>query len=178
VPDDAVGELQMRPRGGSAVVAYYKDPEASAAKTAGGWVSTGDWFRHDPDGNYWFVDRKRDVIRRRGINLAPAVIEDAVRQHPAIAEVAAFAVPDDLGEDEIKIVVLLDDGDDLAAADVALFADERLPRHMRPRYIEVVSDLPLTPGTQRVQRFKLRESWATPTTWDTLNGDFIGKGRA
>lgn len=172
VPDGEVGELLLRPKAGQPVVHYYNDPEASAEKVQNGWVWMGDYFRRDADGNYWFVDRKRDVIRRRGINLAPALIEDGVRKHDAVAEATAIAVPAELGEDEIKVVVVPRD-ESLTPSALAEHCAEVLPRHMRPRYIEFVDRLPTTPGTERIQRYKLRGNWRNSATWDVERNAYL-----
>ena len=96
-----VGELLVRPTlslGGKLLVTYYRGNEAaSEEKTRDGWVWTGDLVRHDADGWYWFVDRKKDVIRRRGVNIAPAEIERLLLDHPGIAECTAFVVPSEAG---------------------------------------------------------------------------------
>jgi carnitine-CoA ligase len=162
-----IGELLMRPRGTTPVVSYYKDPEASAEKARDGWVWFGDNVHQDAEGNFYFDDRKRDIIRRRGVNLAPSQIEEVLNTHPAVTLACAFAVPSELGEDEIKVAVIR--CADLEAEELSEFAERELPRHMRPRYIEFVDEVPRTTGTERVQRFRLQKDWATPTTWDAAS---------
>lgn len=178
VLDDAVGELLVRPTLslGGPLVAYYRDEAASEEKTRDGWVWTGDLVRRDADGWYWFVDRKKDVIRRRGVNIAPAEIERLLLEHPGIAECSAFAVPSDLGEDEVKVVVVPGDPA-LVPMTVAEHAAAVLPAHMAPRYIELraADAVPKTEATTRVQRFVLREGWRTPDTWDVATGSFLGE---
>jgi len=174
VPTGEAGELLMRPKVGHAAVRYYNDPEASAEKTRGGWVRFGDLLRRDEDGNYWFVDRKRDVIRRRGIIIAPAQIESALIQLTGIEEVSAFAVPSDLGEDEVKIAVVPKPGSDLDPKSVFSSAEQVLPKHMRPRYIEVVEALPKTP-TKRVRRVELKAAWRNSSTWDSVEGAYLAE---
>jgi crotonobetaine/carnitine-CoA ligase len=165
VPAGDVGELQLRPAlggvGGPAVE-YFGDADATEDKNRGGWVRTGDLVRQDEAGWLFFVDRMKDVIRRRGVNIAPAEIERIVAQHERVRECAALAVPADLGEDEIKLVVV---ADGLDVDDIGRFVDEQLPGHMRPRYIELVAALPKS-ITERVQRYQLKDQWRTPTTWD------------
>ena len=177
VPMGEVGELVMRPKGGQAVVNYLGDPAASAEKTKGGWVHFGDYFRKDEKGDYWFVDRKRDLIRRRAMSIAPNEIEQIFRRFDRLLDIAVFAVPSELGEDEIKIVIVPKPGDKLSPTEVAAFADESLARYMRPRYIEVADELPRTFGSSRVQRFKLREQWANAATWDAEAGHFLTQDR-
>ncbi|MGV0734251.1 AMP-binding protein [Mycolicibacter sinensis] len=160
------GELLVRPRQPteSPAVVYYGDPEATAAKNEGGWVHTGDLLRADADGNYYFVDRLRHMIRRRGVNIASAELENILSTHRAIAECAAIAVPAQLGEDDIKLVVRPAVAS-LSESEVAEIAATLLPQYMYPRYIELVTALPLT-ITQRVKQFELKKDWDNPGTWD------------
>lgn len=164
------GELLVRPTQpaeGPAVV-YFGDTEATRAKNEGGWVHTGDLLRADADGNYYFVDRLRHMIRRRGVNIASAEMENILAAHPAIAECAAIAVPAPLGEDDIKLVVR-PAAETLTERDVTDVAATLLPEYMRPRYIELVDELPLT-ITQRVKQFELKADWNNPHTWDVETG--------
>jgi crotonobetaine/carnitine-CoA ligase len=170
VASGEVGALVMRPRGGSANVHYLADPEEAKTKVRDGWVWMGDAFTQDEAGNYYFVDRLRDVIRRRGVNLAPASIEVALMTHPGIDAVSAFAVPSELGEDEIKVAVV---GARLTPQQIADHATTALPPHMRPRFIELVDALPTTSGTERVQRFRLLEHWRNPGTWDVGSCSYL-----
>ena len=160
-----VGELLMKPVGKKGVVTYFNNSSASDGLVVDGWVKTGDYF-YRKDGDYFFVSRKRDILRRRGVNISPGAIEDEVVKHPSIDNVVALAVPSELGEDEIKIVVVPTEGHAIEPTEVAEFA-ERLPRHMRPRYIEVMTAIPVTPGTGRAQRSRLEREWRTEVIWDT-----------
>lgn len=166
VPDGARGNLEMRPRGGEANVTYFNDPAASSAKRHDGWLAFGDSFTRDTDGNYRFVGRARDLIRRRGVNFAPLSIEEVYERHADIDIACAFAVPSQLGEDEVKLVLVAAPGSEVSADTVCKIADQDLPKHMRPRYIEFLSSVPMTPGTQRVIRRWLQAQWRTPGTWD------------
>jgi crotonobetaine/carnitine-CoA ligase len=177
VADGEIGELLMRVKGVEPRIAYYADEDASKEKTHGGWIHLGDFVTRDAEGNLYFVARKRELIRRRGINLAPATIEDALRPHPGIADVAALAVPSELGEDEVKVVVVPKEHD-LTPASVAEFASGRLPAHMQPRYVEIATELPVTSATERVQRFVLRREWAGPHVWDCAAGAFMAEASA
>jgi carnitine-CoA ligase len=171
VETDEPGELLIRTKGKIPVVEYYQDPEASKEKVADGWVWMGDWFRKDAEGCYWFLGRKRDMIRRRAMNIAPADIERVLNQRPEIAESVAIAVPSDLGEDEVKVVVI-PATHELTAQDVMAFAAADLPKFMRPRYIELSDSLPLT-DSNRVQKFRLEENWRTASTWDVEENAFL-----
>lgn len=160
------GELLVRPQqpvDGPAVV-YFGDEEATREKNEGGWVHTGDVMRADAAGNYYFVDRLRHMIRRRGVNIASAEIENILAAHPAIAECAAVGVPALLGEDDVKLVVR-PAAAMLTESDVAEIAAQVLPGYMQPRYIELVTELPLT-ITQRVKQYELKKDWNNAGTWD------------
>lgn len=166
VPVGEPGELLVRPRQRTAdpAIVYYRDDEATKEKNEGGWVHTGDLMRADANGNYYYVDRLRHMIRRRGVNIASREIEDILAAHPAIAECAAIAVPSPLGEDDIKVVVR-PALEVLTESRVADIAAALLPKHMCPRYVELVDELPLT-ITQRVKQFELKRDWQTAGTWD------------
>ncbi|NLA64524.1 MAG: ATP-dependent acyl-CoA ligase, partial [Leucobacter sp.] len=129
------------------------------------WLHTGDGFIRDADGNFFFVDRQKDAIRRRGENISSFEVEACVNQHPAVLESAAVAVPSEFGEDEVMIVVVTQPGESLAPNDLYEFCASKLPKFMLPRYVRFVDALPKTP-TQKVQKAKLREHSVDATTWD------------
>lgn len=169
VPNGEVGELIVRTaepwtlNGG-----YYRNPEATVAAWRNGWFHTGDAFRRDDEGRFYFVDRINDTIRRRGENISSFEVESAVLEHDGVEACAAYGVPDMHGGHEVMIAVVPKAG---AAIDVAgLGADlaARMPRYMVPRYIDIVADLPRNTTSLRVQKFALRERGITPTTWDRL----------
>ncbi len=168
VPDGEVGELLVRSAEPWALnVGYYKMPEQTAAAWRNGWFHTGDAFRREPDGWFYFVDRLRDTIRRRGENISSFEVETMVAEHPAVRECAAIGVPAELGEDEVLVAVIVDAA--AAAFDPAElleFLAPRMPRFMLPRYVEVVDDLPRTEASMRVRKHELRSRGVTPATWD------------
>lgn len=172
VGPDEPGELVVRPvQGGEGpAVAYYRDDEATREKNRAGWVHTGDLVRRDADGNFWFIERIRHMIRRRGVNIPAAEIERIIGSHPEVGLVAAVAVPSDLGEDEIKVVVDWNGG--LTPERVSEIAAELLPEYMRPRYVEVVDEMPMT-VSERVQNHRLSEDWRTAGTWDAEQGAYL-----
>jgi crotonobetaine/carnitine-CoA ligase len=144
---------------------YWQNPAATAEAWRNQWLHTGDGFQYDADGNFYFVDRIKDCLRRRGENISSFEVEVEVDAHPAILESAAVAVPSDLSEDELKVVAALKPGCTVEPADLLAFLKTRLPAYMVPRYIEIRADeLPKTP-TGKVQKVLLR---ATGTTgaWD------------
>ena len=152
VPPGEVGELQLR--NPAVMRGYWGMPEETAeVLLPGGWLRTGDLVRANADGTYSFVGRAKEVIRRRGENLAPAEVEAVLMDHPHVAEAAVVGVPSELSEEEVKAFVVLGDGDgDLAA--IREWAAGRLTAFKVPRYLEAVAELPYTP-TGRVAKHRL-----------------------
>jgi crotonobetaine/carnitine-CoA ligase len=145
---------------------YHGMPEATAAAWRNGWFHTGDGFRYDEDGNYYFVDRIKDAIRRRGENISSFEVEALVSQHPDVVESAAVAVPSEYQEDEVKVCVVLRDGAGTTHVELIEFLAPRMPKFMVPRYVEFVAELPKTEATMRTQKVKLREQALNDNTWD------------
>ena len=172
-----VGEFVTRPRrAGSMMTAYWGMPEKTVEAFRDLWYHSGDLGRRDEEGYFYFVDRKKDAIRRRGENISSFELEQAIGEYPGVAEAVALAVPSDLSEDEVKVCVRLTEG---AAFEPAAFLDwaaDNLPRYMIPRYLEVLDDFPRTP-TQRVEKYRLRDTALSPTTWDAEAGGYIGGSR-
>lgn len=145
---------------------YHNMPAETAAAWRNGWFHTGDAFKYDEDGNYTFVDRIKDAIRRRGENISSFEVESYVSKHPAVQECAAVAVPSQHGEDEVKVVVVPAAGASVDPRELIEFLVPTMPRFMIPRYVEVVDALPKTP-TMRVRKVELRsDGGVTNTTWD------------
>ena len=144
---------------------YYKNPEATARAWRNGWFHTGDAFRINAEGNYFFVDRIKDAIRRRGENISSFEVENEVCAHPAVREAAAVAVASEYAEDEVMVVVAPVEGQSLEPEALLRFLVPRMPHFMAPRYIRVVPELPKTP-TQKVQKHVLRGEGITEDTWD------------
>ena len=153
LPDGAEGELWARTP--ILMQGYYKDPDQTAAAMHDGWFATGDLVRRDSDGYYYFVARKKDIIRKRGENISGAEIDRVVSDHPAVVQCAAIPVPDALGEDEILIAVIRKPGAALSAGEIAEWCRQRLAPIKVPRYVAFVDSLPQT-ATHRVAKFKLR----------------------
>jgi crotonobetaine/carnitine-CoA ligase len=158
-----VGELELR---NPAVMKGYWGMPEETAKVLGpdGWLKTGDLVRDNGDGTYTFVGRQKEVIRRRGENLAPAEVEEALTAHPDVVEAAVVGVASDLSEEEVKafVVVRGETKADLPA--LHAWAAERLARFKVPRYLEVVDALPHTP-TGRVAKHQLARE-RTADEWD------------
>jgi crotonobetaine/carnitine-CoA ligase len=153
-----VGELAARPEEPSMIFQGYVNSPAETLETWENlWHHTGDALERDDDGYYYFVDRIHDVIRRRGENIATAQIEEPLKKHPSIENVAAFSVPAVGGtEDEVAIGVELADGAALEVDEIRAIASERLPRFMVPRHVQIVNEMPKT-DTAKIEKYKLRE---------------------
>ena len=135
---------------------YFRDPEQTRAAFRDGWFLTGDLVRRDEDGCFHFVSRKKDVIRRRGENIAGAELDRVIGSHPAVHEAAAVPVPSELGEDEILVAVVSKAGQTVSAEEIAQWCRERLAPMKVPRYVLFTDGLPHTP-THKVQKTALRE---------------------
>jgi crotonobetaine/carnitine-CoA ligase len=162
----AVGELVIRTdQPWEMNVGYFRRPEATVAAWRNGWFHTGDAFRCDRDGNYFYVDRIRDTLRRRGENISSFQVETEVTAHPDVLDVACVGVPAEFGEHEVKVFVVPVEGRDIDPAELIDFLIPRLPRFMIPRFVEVIAELPKT-QSQRVRKFELRGRPNTAATWD------------
>ena len=135
---------------------YFRDAEQTREAFMDGWFRTGDIVRRDEDGYFFFVARKKDIIRRRGENISGAELDRVVGSHPAVHEAAAIPVGSDLGEDEILVAVVLKPGESLAPADIADWCRQHLASQKVPRYVIFVDDLPHTP-THKVAKAVLRQ---------------------
>jgi len=167
VPTGTVGEFVVRADEPWVINAgYWKMPEKTAEAWRNGWFHTGDAFMEDEDGNFYFVDRMKDAIRRRGENISSFEVEAGVNSHPAVQESAVIGVPSELGEEDVKAIVVLRPGHSLEPRVLIEFLIPRLPRFMIPRYIEIAEVLPKTDGTFRVQKVKLRKNALNEQTWD------------
>ena len=166
VPLGEIGEMIVRtdrPWGMNS--GYYKNPEATAEAWRNGWFHTGDCFRQDEDGYFYFVDRMKDAMRRRGENIASFEVEAEVVAYPAVREAAAYAVPSEVGEDEVMIAVAPVDGQHIDERELIEFLGERMAYFMVPRFVRVLDELPKTPSA-KVMKHVLREQGVTDTTWD------------
>ncbi len=166
LPPGEIGELILRTDCPWAMNSgYYKNPEATAKAWRNGWFHTGDGFRRDEDGYFYFVDRIKDAIRRRGENISSYEVEAEALAHPDIAECAAVAVKSDVSEDEVLIVVAPVAGKSLDPEELLHFLIPRMAHFMVPRFVRIVDALPRTP-TEKVRKIELREIGVTPDTWD------------
>lgn len=168
VPDGEIGELILRCDTPWAMThGYHRNPEATAQSWRNGWFHTGDRFRKDAGGNYFFVDRAKDAIRRRGENISSFEVEAELGAHPSVREAAVVAVQSELSEDEVLAAVALVDGAAFDPVELIDFLRPRMAHFMIPRYVRVVGDLPKTP-TMKVQKHVLRDAGITADTWDRV----------
>jgi len=164
IADD--GEILVRSdEPGLMTLGYQGMPEVTTEAFRGGWFHTGDLGRLDADGWLYFLGRSKDAIRRRGENISAFEIEEVVESHPSVLQAAAFGLPSELMEEDVKVCAVLRPGTLLTPEELLEWCRERMARHMLPRYVEFLAELPLTP-TEKVEKYRLREAGVTPTTWD------------
>lgn len=145
---------------------YFGKPEASLDAWRNGWFHTGDKFRRNESGEFEYIDRLKDAIRRRGENVSSMELENAIMESPDVAECAAIAIPSDVGEDDVMAVLVTQPGIELTPREFIESLHHRVPDFAIPRYVRFVDALPRTQVTDRVQKFKLREEGVTSDTWD------------
>jgi len=172
------GELIVRPTEPWTIMAGYVGmPEATAKAWRNLWFHTGDLLRQADNGQLIFCDRTNDAIRRRGENISSFEVEREVDSHPAVLESAAIKAPSDHTDDEVKVCVVIRDGETLTADDLLAHVRARLPAFMVPRYVEFMDALPKTP-TQKVLKAQLRQDSLNPRTWDSVRRTFAGGAKA
>jgi crotonobetaine/carnitine-CoA ligase len=160
------GEIVVRPlRPDIMFMGYWRRPEDTLKIMRNLWLHTGDIGKFDEEGFFYFVDRKKDYLRRRGENISSFEMEAAFSRHPALAEVAVHAVPSDKGEDDVKVTAMLRTDMTLSPEDLFRWAMDAVPYYALPRYIEFRNSLPKNPQG-RVLKYVLRDEGCTPTTWD------------
>jgi crotonobetaine/carnitine-CoA ligase len=172
LPPGAVGELVVRTSEPWALNAgYHRLPQQSAEAWRNGWFHSGDAFRYDEHGWFYLVDRMSDTIRRRGENISSFEVEQAVMDHPGVVDCAAVGVPAVHGDEEVLVAAEVADPHHFEPAELRVWLEPRLPRHMLPRYVRVVDALPRNQTSLRVQKFRLRAEGVTSTTWEYLSPD-------
>ncbi len=144
---------------------YYNMPEATLELFKNGWIHTGDLGRMDADGYFYFVDRKKQAIRRRGENISSFEVESVISAHEGVLESCVVGVPSEVGEEEVKAVVVLKEGFDVTEEELVRWCEPRLAYFSIPRYIAIRGSLPKTPS-ERVEKYKLKEEGITEDCWD------------
>ncbi|WP_292151678.1 AMP-binding protein [Brevundimonas sp.] len=171
VPVGTSGEVVCRPLLPDIIFkGYWRRPEDTLKVWGNLWFHTGDIGKFDENGFFYFVDRKKDYLRRRGENISSFEMETSILTHPAIEQVAVHAVPSNMQEDDLKVTAKLKPGAALTEEDLCRWLMERVPYYAVPRYIEFRPELPVNPQG-RVLKFQLRDEGATSTTWDIETTD-------
>jgi long-chain acyl-CoA synthetase len=139
---DAVGEIAIK--GHNIMKGYYGRPEATAEAIQDGWFRSGDLGRRDKDGWYYIVDRSKDMIIRGGYNVYPREVEEVLMTHPDVSLAAVIGVPHESHGEEIKAVVILEDGAAVTEDELVAWAKEQMAAYKYPRIVEFVPSLPMT----------------------------------
>jgi carnitine-CoA ligase len=157
LPTGDVGEICVRPKQPwISMVGYYKMPDATLAAFRNQWFHSGDRGYLDADGYVWFVDRKKETIRRRGENISAYEVEMLIAKHDAVAEVAAVPVASDLSEDDVMVYVVKKPGAQLTEAALVAFCAATMSYYMVPRYIAFIDALPKT-ASEKIEKYKLKQ---------------------
>ncbi|RJP29881.1 MAG: AMP-dependent synthetase [Actinobacteria bacterium] len=159
-----LGELQMY-LGRQKPVEYFKDEEGTEAKVVGGWVRTGDMVTRDNKGNFYYMGRDIEHMRRRGENITCFDVEREIMKHPAVEECAVYGVPSELGEDEVMAAVILLEGEALDPGDLCDFLQDKLASFQMPRFIRYMDELPKT-EIFKVKKKELQKQGVTADAWD------------
>jgi len=153
---------------------YYKNPEATAELMQDGWIHTGDLGRMDEDGYFYFVDRKKQALRRRGENISSFEVESVLSSHDAVLESCVVGVPSDVGEEEVKAIIVLKPGRSVTPEEIIRWCEPRLAYFAIPRYIAIRDVLPKT-ISERVEKFKLKQEGITSDCWDREKAGMVLK---
>ena len=156
---------------------YYKMPEATARAWRNGWFHSGDFGKRDDDGNFWFVDRKKDAVRRRGEFVSSLELETELCIHPSVSIAAVVGIPNRYAEEDVMAVVKPVEGEDVDPAALIEWLRGRVAHFMVPRYVRVLEDLPMTP-TEKVRKVELRDQGVTEDTWDREAAGIVIKPEA
>ncbi len=161
-----VGEIVVRTeKEGVGTTGYYNNPEATSALMGNGWMHTGDLGYRDEDGYFYFVDRKKQAIRRRGENISSFEVEAIILSNPAVLECCVVGVPAEMGEEEVKAVVVPNSGHSLTEEEIIRWCESRLAYFAIPRYVAIRDRLPKTPS-ERVEKYKIKAEGVTRDCWD------------
>ena len=180
VADGQAGELLVRHKvAGTISSGYLGMPDKTIESRRELWFHTGDALRRDAQGWYYFVDRVKDALRRRGENISSFEVEAVLRAHPGIADCAVVGVAADqqAGEDEVMAFVVAQPGHQINFTEIAEWSETRMPTFMVPRYFEALAELPRTP-TEKVRKKELRERGVGPATWDRVRAPAASDGAA
>jgi crotonobetaine/carnitine-CoA ligase len=167
-PPGVPGELVVRNAlPWTTALGYVNQPDANARAWRNGWFHTGDLLVRDEQGDFYFVDRLKDAIRRRGENISSMEVEADVYAFPGVGEAAAVGVPSPEGEEEVLVAVAPTPGAAIDPEALVRFLVPRMPHFMVPRYVRVMSSLPKTP-TNKIRKVELRDQGVTADCWDRI----------
>ncbi len=157
VPPGTVGEILVHGVPGRTIMkGYYKNPEATAQTIRNGWLYTGDNGSMDADGYFHFVDRKKDMIKRGGENVAAVEVEYVLSLHPKVQEAAVVGVPDPIRDEAIMAIIVLQEGETCTEEEIINFCKERLAKFKVPSFVEFKKSFPKT-SIGKVQKNILRQ---------------------
>jgi crotonobetaine/carnitine-CoA ligase len=166
VPPNVPGEMCVRTKNPwDMTLGYWNHPDWTVKSWRNLWYHTGDMLMRDEEGNYYFVDRTKDAIRRRGENISSMEVEQEIVKHPAVLECAVIPAQSEHTEQEVMAIVVPKQGMTVDPVELIRFLEPRMAYFMIPRYVDTIEALPKTP-TGKIQKFPLRERGLTPTTWD------------
>jgi crotonobetaine/carnitine-CoA ligase len=166
LPKGRVGQIALRPKVPDVtMLGYWHQPEATVEMWRNLWLHTGDAGFEDESGLFYFTDRLKDTIRRRGENISSMEVEGVLNQHPSVQECAVFPVKSVHTEEEVMAAIVLRPGEAPHPEEIVRFLEPRMAHFMLPRYIRLVSALPKTP-TGKTRKHLLKDEGVTPDTWD------------
>ncbi len=157
VPVGEVGEAILQSP--SMMIEYFNQPELTAETMRNGWVHTGDLLRKDEDGYYYFVDRKKDMIKSGGENVFAQEVEGVILSHPAVEMCAVIGVPDPVFIEAVMAVIKLRAGQTATGKEIIEHCKQSLASYKKPRHVAFVDSFPLGAGI-KIQKFKLREQYS------------------
>ncbi len=166
VPVGEVGEIVCRPKRSHVMFEGYDGRDRETVEQFRNlWFHTGDMGRFDEDGYFYFADRKKDAMRRRGENISSFEVEQALLRHPEVAEVAAVGVPSELGEDDVMVYVVAAAAEPIDMVAFMDFCSAHLPYFAVPRYVDVTPELPKN-AVGRILKHELRARGVPSSAWD------------
>lgn len=173
-----VGELIVRTdQPWETSLGYLNRPDATAAAWRNGWFHTGDLVRKDVEGNFFFVDRLKDAVRRRGENVSSLEVESEVLGYDAVAEAAVVGIPSEFGDEDILVAVVAKRGKSVDPQKLIEYLIPLMPHYMVPRFIRTMDELPKT-ATNKLMKYAIRDNGITYDTWDAeAEGIFLRKTR-
>ena len=157
LPLGQTGEIVARGMGQYPIMKeYYRDPEATKRTLKNGWLHTGDLGYTDEEGYFYFVERKKEMIRVGGENVAAGEVQTILNQHPAVAESAVIGIKDPLGNEAIKAFLVLKEGTKATEEEMQEYCSSKMAKFKTPRSFEFLKELPRT-GPGKIDKKALRK---------------------